>query len=76
MSPTFQRLGLDRLSVEERIALAEELWESAEHEIERAPLTEAQRKELERRLADCEANPNAVIPWEQIKAEALARFRK
>jgi putative addiction module component (TIGR02574 family) len=76
MSPIFQRLGLDRLSVEDRIALAEELWESAEREIERAPLSDAQREELERRLADCEANPDAVIPWEQVKAEALARFRK
>jgi len=29
---------------------------------------------LQRRLEDHEANPNDVVPWEQIKAEALARF--
>src|SRR6187431_766574 len=36
-------------------------------------MSEPLRIELERRLAEHEAHPDAVIPWEQIKAEALAR---
>jgi putative addiction module component (TIGR02574 family) len=40
------------------------------------PLTEAQRRELERRIAAHEANPSAAIPWEQVQAEALARRRR
>ena len=31
---------------------------------------------IARRLADHEANPGDVVPWEQVKAEALARFRR
>ncbi len=75
MPTTMKTLGIERLSVEERIELARELWDSVEYEIERSPLTEAQRTELERRLADSIARPDAVIPWEEVKARALARAR-
>jgi putative addiction module component (TIGR02574 family) len=75
MPPTLQDLGLDRLSVEDRIALAHQLWDSAAQEVEQAPLTPGQRQELERRLADSLARPDAVIPWEEVKARALARAR-
>jgi putative addiction module component (TIGR02574 family) len=76
MSPTLQELGIDRLSTDDRLALAEAIWESVAQEIEQAPLPEAQRKELERRLADSIARPDAVTPWEIIKARALARARQ
>jgi putative addiction module component (TIGR02574 family) len=75
MPPTLQDLGIDRLSAEDRLALAEALWESVAREMEQAPLTEAQRRELERRLADSLARPDAVTPWDVIKARALARAR-
>src|SRR4051812_22105403 len=75
MPPTLQELGLDRLSVEDRIALAEALWDSVAREVEQAPLTPAQRQELERRLADSIARPDAVTPWEEIKARAIREPR-
>lgn len=76
MSPTLQALGIDRLSVPERIALAQAIWDSIPAEAHPPLLTEAQRQELQRRIDDHEANPDDVVPWEQIKAEALARFRR
>ena len=76
LPPTLSALGIDRLSVEDRIALAQEIWDSAVEEAERAPLTEAQRRELERRLADSIARPEAVVAWEEVKAQALARARR
>jgi putative addiction module component (TIGR02574 family) len=76
MTPTLQDFGLDRLSIEDRIALANQLLDSAAKEAEQAPLTPAQRQELERRLADSLARPDAVTPWEEIKARALARARR
>jgi putative addiction module component (TIGR02574 family) len=76
MPPTLQELGIDRLSVDDRIALAEAIWDSVAQEVEQAPLTEAQRQELERRLADSVARPDAVTPWEVVKARALARARR
>jgi len=76
MSPTLQALGIDRLSVGERIALVEEIWDSIAADAERSPLTEEQKQEVDRRLAAHRANPQAAIPWEQVEAEALARLGK
>jgi putative addiction module component (TIGR02574 family) len=76
MAPTIQELGLDWLGAEERLALAEAIWDSVLREIEDAPVSAAQRAELERRLADSIARPEAVIPWEVVKARALARARQ
>jgi putative addiction module component (TIGR02574 family) len=75
MVPTMQELGLDRLSPTDRLAVAEAIWESVARDAEAAPLTAAQRAELERRLADSIARPDAVTPWEAIKARLLARAR-
>jgi putative addiction module component (TIGR02574 family) len=75
MPPTLESLGLDNLSPEDRLAVADAIWDSVAREIESSPLSEAQRVELERRLADSIANPEAVTPWEVIKARALARAR-
>ncbi len=76
MPPTIQELGIDRLSVEDRIALVQAIWDSIAAEVEHAPLTEAQMQEVDRRLAAHRANPRAAIPWEQVEAEALARLRQ
>ena len=76
MSPTIQSLGIDQLSVPDRLRLVQEIWDSISAEVEAAPLTEEQRQEVDRRLAAHRANPQAAIPWEQVEAEALARLRK
>jgi putative addiction module component (TIGR02574 family) len=75
MSPTLEDLGINRLSAEDRLSLAEAIWDSVAQEIEGAPLADAQRQELERRLADSIARPDAVTPWEVIKERALSRAR-
>lgn len=71
-----EALGIDRLSVVERIALAQAIWDSIATDPDAVPMTEAQRQELERRADDDEANPDDTIPWEQAKAEALARWNR
>ncbi len=76
MSAKLAALGIDRLSVAERIALIEEIWDSIASEVEHAPLSEVEQQEVDGRLASHRANPQAAIPWEQIEAEARARFRK
>jgi putative addiction module component (TIGR02574 family) len=76
MSPQLQTLGIDKLNVAERIALVQAIWDSIATEVESSPLTEAQRQEVDRRLAAHRANPQAAIPWEQVEAEALARLRR
>jgi putative addiction module component (TIGR02574 family) len=76
MSPTLEELGIDQMPIEERIALVQEILDTVIAERKSGPLSEAKKDELRRRLADDEANPDDVIPWEQIKAEALARYQK
>ena len=76
MNITLEQFGLDRLSTEDRLAVAEAIWDSVEREAEAASLSVEQRAELERRLADSIARPEAVTPWEVIKARTLARARQ
>ena len=73
MSASLKTLGIERLSVEEKISLVEEIWDSI---AEATPLTEAQSLELDRRLEDHEANPNDVVPWEVVKASIAARLKR
>ena len=76
MSPTLQSLGLDKLSVEERQMLIDQLLASFHENAESPFLTNEKRAELDRRLAEHAANPNDLVPWERVKAEALARLTK
>jgi putative addiction module component (TIGR02574 family) len=39
-------------------------------------LSEVQRQELARRAAEDDASPDNVIPWEQVKAQILARLHQ
>jgi putative addiction module component (TIGR02574 family) len=75
MSPTVQSLGIDRLSREQRIALVQEIWDTIAAESAPPMLTEAQRRELQRRVAEDDASPDDVVPWEQVKAQTLARLK-
>ncbi len=60
-----------KLSVAERIQLVEDIWDSIAEEADALPLTDAQREELDRRLADQEANPGVGRPWSEVKARLL-----
>ena len=75
-SVSLRDLGIDRLSIEERLQVADAIWDSVMHEVETSPLPEWQRAELQRRLADSVVNPDAVRPWSDVEAEALARAKR
>lgn len=75
-SVSLRDLGIDRLSIEERLQVADAIWDSVMHEVETSPLPGWQRAELERRLADSVVNPDAVRPWSDVEAEALARAKR
>jgi len=63
-----------QLSVEEQLELVEALWDEIAKRNAIPPPTDAQEAELDRRLADHEANPDDVVPWSEVKASALARI--
>jgi putative addiction module component (TIGR02574 family) len=56
------------LSIEERINLVQDIWDSIAAEQTCSDLIETQKLELDRRIADDEANPDKVMTWEEIKA--------
>lgn len=76
MSPTMASLGLDKLTAVQRRALVDELLDANFIERTAGPLTPAQADELDRRIAEDDANPDDVIPWEQVKSEARARHHR
>lgn len=76
MSATLQSLGIDRMSVDERLALVEAIWDTLASKPDDLPLTVAQRIELDRRLAAHAKDPSQVVAWETVRDEAVARFRK
>jgi putative addiction module component (TIGR02574 family) len=76
MSVSLKSLGIDRLGVEERIALVEEIWDSIAADGAAVPLTTSQRDELDRRLVDHAAHPNDVLSWDEVKASLDERLKK
>jgi putative addiction module component (TIGR02574 family) len=68
MSTGMKGFGLNRLSPDERIALALELWESLGEDRPSGQLTAEQRAELARRDAELNANPGNALTWEQIRS--------
>jgi putative addiction module component (TIGR02574 family) len=74
---TIESLGLDRLSHEERLALAGQLWDSVVASTEPGVLlTDVQRQELQRRVAHAEAHPEDSVAWEDALAATLKRLSK
>jgi putative addiction module component (TIGR02574 family) len=66
----------ERLGLEERIQVAEAIWNTVINELETAPIPNWQKAELERRLADSVANPDAVRRWGDVEVEALTRIKR
>lgn len=63
-----------RLPVAERIELVQAIWDSVVAESSAVPVTDEQRTELDRRLADAEANPSDERPWSEVR-DSLERSR-
>ena len=64
------------LDIDEQIELVEAIWDGIVSRGAVPALTEAQATELDRRLADHLANPDDVVPWNEVKATALAKIRQ
>jgi len=59
-------IDIASLSIQERLRLLDELWESLSQTPEEIPLTKAQRVELDRRLDDLDRDGPVDIPWEEV----------
>lgn len=65
-----------QLSMPDQLELIDALWDNISAQRGFLLPTEAQKLELDRRLAELETDPDSVVPWSDVKAAALARIRQ
>ena len=65
------RQQINTLSAAEKAELLDAVWESLEADAQ--SLTDAQRAELDYRIARHEQNPSDVDPWEQVKSRLFQK---
>lgn len=76
MTVTARSLGIDKLDLDDRLALVEEIWASVCADAQQFPLSQSQRAELDRRVADDDEFPDDIAPWDDIKASVRARLER
>jgi putative addiction module component (TIGR02574 family) len=69
---------LRKLPIAERLQLVEELWDSiaAEAPDDAFPVSPELAADLEQRLAEHRANPDAARDWEAVRAEVVGEMRR
>jgi len=67
MSTTMRALGIDRMSVEERVGLALDIWESLDGNVPTAPLSAEDIAELERRDQYFGDEKDPATSWAEIR---------
>jgi putative addiction module component (TIGR02574 family) len=70
MPVTIEALGINQLSVRERLDLIEQIWDSLPEQVSPDEVPEWHLAELAKRRAEADASPGVGKPWR----EALARF--
>jgi putative addiction module component (TIGR02574 family) len=66
-------LDINAMTPDERLDLIGELWDSLEGDV--LELSNEQRTELQRRMADVDAEGPTGTPWSEVKAKLLERIR-
>ena len=61
-----------QMPVDDRIRVAQAIWNSVSYHPEQVQLTDAQRAELERCYAEYLTDPSEGSPWSDVKARLLA----
>jgi putative addiction module component (TIGR02574 family) len=60
-----------KLSIPDRILLVEEIWDTIAEENQAFELTDAQKRELDRRLDSARTNRGQGRTWDEIKSEFM-----
>ena len=67
MNLTLEQFGIDRLNPHERFELISLIWDSLPDDVPFTP-PDWHLRELERRIANADAAPEAAEPWETVLA--------
>lgn len=76
MAISIKSLGLDRLGLEVRLSLVEELWDSIAADSGAVLLTGPQRVELHRHLADHRTDPTNVVLWDELRSSVNDQLKR
>jgi len=76
MNVSIQSLGIDRLGIDERLELVEEILASLADDAQAYSLTDAQKSELDQRLAAYEQNPDDLVPLHEMMASVVSRLKR
>ena len=68
MSHTETLNAIKSWSVDDRVELVNQIWDSIADDSGVPKITDPLRTELDRRIAVYESDPSAVLTWEQIEA--------
>jgi putative addiction module component (TIGR02574 family) len=71
MQLTAKTFGIDRLSLEDRIRLMEEIWDTID--VESLPVPQWHKDELDRRMEAYRADPKAGSSWEDVKVRLFSK---
>jgi putative addiction module component (TIGR02574 family) len=63
------------LSIAERIQIVEDIWDSIAAVPEAVPISEDQKRELDRRLEAYHQNPDLGSPWVEVRERIRTRSR-
>mgnify|MGYP000611778426 CR=1 FL=1 len=63
-----------KLPSTEKIRLVQQLWDEIAEEASHLPLADAQRRLLDERIDEHEANPDDVEPWEGARDDILRKL--
>ncbi len=66
---------VSELTVDDQLALVEAIWDGIVRSVAAPGLTDAQKAELDKLLAEHEANPGDVLTWDEVEAAANLRMR-
>jgi putative addiction module component (TIGR02574 family) len=66
MPVSIEALGIDRLTVRERLELIEKIWDSLPELVAPEEVPEWHLAELARRRAQAQAQPGAGKPWREV----------
>lgn len=67
--------AFDRMTTDEQIAHVQDLWDQIAARPETIEVSDAWRDELARWSAELDAAPESAIPWDDVRAELLARLQ-
>ena len=70
---TISRDDILKLTVSERLELIDTIWDSITTDPRDLPLTEAQRREIDRRLDQYAVNPPRLSAWDEVRARIEAQ---